>query len=682
MDHPDWTATRRTVLRGTAAAVGAGALAAHTTAQAAASSESLLVGRGISDATGEIAECGLMGYGRIDQQAAGLHQRLRARSFIVVDEATSKRVVLTVADSPLMFDSVHKAVLRRLRERYGDLYTEQNVLLSATHTHSGPGGYSHHFLYNATTFGFHEKTFTAVTDGIVESVERAHADLAPSTLVLTHGELRGASVNRSRDAFDLNTDDIRQFFPDAIDPQTSLLRVERDGEPVGAINWFPTHATSMCGDNRLVSADNKGYAAYRWEREVLGADYLAGDSGEFVAAFAQTNAGDMSPNLDLTPGTTPEDFGNTRDNGNRQFDAASRQLTQSGTPLVGGVDSRLVYVDLSNVLVRPEFTGDGQEHSTSKPVVGASMAAGSMEDGPAFPGFNEGENPFWNAVSDGVLFTVSPELAAAQAPKDCVAPLGEMNRIYPWVQEKVPVQLVRIGQLYLIGIPGEVTIGAGYRLRRTVADIVGANVADVLVAGYSNAYIHYVTTPEEYDSQQYEGGSTLFGRWELPALQQVSAALATAMRDGEQLPLGPVPPDHSAKQLALQPPIIVDAPQVGRRFGDVLTEPNESYRAGETVVTVFCGAHPGNKLHRNGTHLEVQRESGGSWTRVHDDGDWATKLHWERDGVAASTVTITWDVPGDVEPGTYRVLYLGEAKVVGGAITPISGTSRAFTVGR
>lgn len=683
MDHRDWTASRRAVLRGTAAAAGAGALGAHATAPAnAASSDSLLVGRGISDATGEIAECGLMGYGRVDQQAAGLHQRLRARSFIVVDETTGKRIVLTVADCPMIFDSVHKAVLRRLRERYGDLYTEQNVLLTATHTHSGPGGYSHHFLYNATTFGFHEKTFSAVTDGIVESVERAHDDLAPSTVVLTHGELYGASVNRSRDAFDLNTDDIKHFFPDAVDPQTSLLRVERDGEPVGVINWFPTHGTSMCGDNRLVSADNKGYAAYHWERELLGTDYLEGDSDGFVAAFAQTNAGDMSPNLDLTPGTTPEDFGETRANGNRQFDAAARQLTQDGTPLVGGVDSRLVYVNLSDVPVRPEFTGDGQEHSTSKPVVGASMAAGSMEDGPAFPGFNEGENPFWNAVSDGVLFTVSPELADAQAPKDCVAPLGEMNRIYPWVQEKVPVQLVRVGQLYLIGIPGEVTIGAGYRLRRTVAEIVGADVANVLVAGYSNAYIHYVTTPEEYDSQQYEGGSTLFGRWELPALQQVSAALATAMRDGEQLPLGPVPPDHSDKQLVLQPSIIVDAPQLGRRFGDVLTEPNESYRAGETMVTVFCGAHPGNKLHRNGTHLEVQRANGGSWTRIHDDGDWATKLHWARAGVAASTVTITWDVPGDVEPGTYRVLYRGEAKTLTGAITPISGTSRTFSVVR
>lgn len=41
-----------------------------------------------------------------------------------------------------------------------------------------------------------------------------------------------------------------------------------------------------------------------------------------------------------------------------------------------------------------------------------------------------------------------------------------------------------------------------------------------------------MTTPEEYLEQRYEGGSTLFGRWELCALMQTVAELAEAMRDG------------------------------------------------------------------------------------------------------------------------------------------------------
>ncbi|MCK8681333.1 neutral/alkaline ceramidase [Streptomyces lichenis] len=686
MTPPPPAPSRRTVLQ-TGAALGLGAAgAASGTAEAAARESGTaegggyLVGRGIADATGEVAEVGMMGYGRFDQQAAGLHTRLRARAFAVVDRASGERVLLIVADSPMIFSSVHQAVLRRLAEKYGGLYTEQNVLITATHTHAGPGGYSHHVLYNTTTSGFHARTFEAVAAGLVEAAQRAHEDLAPSELILTREQLHGVSVNRSRTAFDRNPAEVRAHFPDAVDPLSTVLRIERGGRAVGAVNWFAVHGTSMSGDNRLISADNKGYAAYHWEREVERVDYLDGRPPAFVSAFAQTNAGDMSPNLDLKPPTTPADFARTRESGLRQYEAAAGQLARAGTRLEGGVDSRLVYVDLSKTEVGPEFTGDGRGHTTSTPCIGASMAAGSMEDGPAFPGFQEGENPFFDLVSQALVYNASPELRQAQAPKAVFVPIGLLNGVYPWVQEQVPVQLVRIGRLYLVGVPGEVTIAAGLRLRRTVAAITGSELDDVLVAGYANAYFHYVTTPEEYDAQQYEGGSTLFGRWQLPALQQTVAALATAMRDGRRLPLGPVPPDLSGRQISLQPGVVVDAPQLFHRFGDVLSPPRETYRAGEVVEAVFAGAHPGNDLHRGGTFLEVQREEGGGWRTVADDGDWATRFHWRRDGTAASRTTVTWEIPAGTPPGRYRLRYHGDAKSLTGRITPITGTTGGFSV--
>ncbi len=640
-----------------------------------------LVGRGVADATGEIAEVGLMGYGRLDQQAEGLHTRLRARSFVIAHPATGERVLLVVVDAPMIFSSVRQEVLRRLADEYGDRYTDRNVLITATHTHAGPGGQSHHLLYNLTTLGFHEKTFDAVTDGIVESVREAHDDLAPSTLRLTHGELTNASANRSREAFARNPAADREHFPDGIDPRTSLLRIQRRGEPVGALNFFATHNTSMSGDNRLVSGDNKGYAAHHWEHDVAGVEHGGTDDGPpgFVAAFAQTNAGDMTPNLDLTPPSTPEDVARTREIGRRQYEAAAAQLDAPAAPLRGPVDSRLVHVDLSDVTVRPEFTGDGRTHRTCAPAVGAAMAAGSTEDGPAFPGFSEGENPLWDLVSDSVLYTASPELKDCQAPKDIAVPIGAMNAVYPWVQERVPVQLVRIGGLYLVGIPAEVTVTAGLRLRRTVADIVGADLSDVLVAGYSNAYAHYVTTPEEYDAQHYEGGSTLFGRWQLPALRQTSARLATALRDGTELPPGPAAPDLSDRQLSLQPPVVLDAPPAGHGFGDVLTGPRPTYLPGERVRVTFAGAHPNNDLHRGGTYLEVQRRTGHGWRTVAVDGDWSTTLRWARRGIAASEVTVTWDVPEGAD-GTYRIRYHGDAKNALGRVSPFTGTSGEFRV--
>jgi len=54
---------------------------------------------------------------------------------------------------------------------------------------AGPTGPGRH--------GFRPRTSGAIVDGITESAVRAHGDLAPAGLYLTHGELHDASINRS-----------------------------------------------------------------------------------------------------------------------------------------------------------------------------------------------------------------------------------------------------------------------------------------------------------------------------------------------------------------------------------------------------------------------------------------------------------------------------------------------------
>lgn len=59
-------------------------------------------------------------------------------------------------------------VLERLRDKYGGLYTEQNVALSGTHTHSGPSGYLQYLVYGVLSLGFYKPSFDALVDGVVE----------------------------------------------------------------------------------------------------------------------------------------------------------------------------------------------------------------------------------------------------------------------------------------------------------------------------------------------------------------------------------------------------------------------------------------------------------------------------------------------------------------------------------
>ncbi|ACU69609.1 Neutral/alkaline nonlysosomal ceramidase [Catenulispora acidiphila DSM 44928] len=635
-----------------------------------------LAGRGIADITGEIAECGLLGYGLPEQQAAGLHTRLRARAFALADG--ERRMLLVICDLPLVFSSVTQAVLRRLPA----VYTEANVVISATHTHCGPGGYSHHAVYNGTTGGFRPQTFRAIVDGIVEAARRAIADLRPATLRLNRGELHDASVNRSRRAFERNPSADKAAFPDAVDPATTLLTIERDGLPVALIDWFAVHNTSMTNRNRLVSADNKGYAAYHWEREVSGFDYLAEDAEPaLVTAFAQTNAGDMSPNLNLRPGSGPteDEFENTRIIGTRQYEAAAKLLAgrENAEVLDGGLDHRLVHVDMADVRVSPRFSGDGLPHRTSHAVPGATAFAGALPDGPTGWRFVHPEiNPFLDTVSRDGIYRLARRLRETQAPKTLAAPISLLNRIVPFGQEILPIQLLRIGSLYLLCLPFEVTIVAGLRLRRTVAEASGTDPDHVIVMGYANAYGHYVTTPEEYDAQMYEGASTLFGRWQLPALQQNAARLATAMREGRQIAPGRAAPDLSARHRRQPTPPRADGRPPTVDIGEELSFAWDE----KTLAVEFAAVHPFHDPRRGGTYYEIQRREGLYWHRIADDGDWSTRMRWTRlpspHDTTLSKVRIEWRVPPETPRGRYRLVYRGDTGQVA-----FEARSREFDLG-
>ncbi|WP_124271501.1 neutral/alkaline ceramidase [Streptomyces sp. ADI96-02] len=665
-----------------AVSLGAPSPAAASDAAAASADGGYLVGRGIADVTGEAAETGMMGYSSFDQKTSGIHQRQRSRAFVVADRSTGKRVVYVNADLAMIFQSVQQGVIARLKERYGSLYDEANVLLSATHTHSGPGGYSHHVAYNLSVLGFQSATYRAVVDGIVESVAKAHDDLKPGTVSLGTGTLTNASVNRSRTAFDRNPASDRAAFPGAIDPAMTVLRFRQGDKDAGAISWFATHNTSITNKNTLISPDNKGYASYAWEHDREGVRYLDNTPG-FVAAFPNTNAGDMSPNLNLKPGSGPteDEFENARIIGERQLDKA-REIYRDAKPIGGGVDSRMTYVDMENVTVSGAYTPDGQERRTCPAVVGASTLAGSVEDGPAIPGFEEGTRTPVAGIIDALRIDTPSWLATCQYPKASLIPTGLLSNVHPVTPKILPLQIVKLGELYLVAGPGEFTITSGLRVRRTVAQQLGVPLDRVLLQGYANSYSQYVTTPEEYDAQQYEGGSTLYGRYTLPAYQQEFARVAASLKQGTALDRGTTPPDESGRQFTFQTGVVYDNPPPNHSFGSVMSPPSASYARGATATVEFATGHPKNNLRRGGTFLEVQRLVDGTWVRVLDDGDWATTYRWKRiNGLTGtSKATITWKIAADTVPGDYRIVHHGDAKNLLGKITPFTGTSPVFKV--
>lgn len=648
------------------------------TAAAAASQEPYLVGAGVGDITGEPAEVGFMGYGDSKQKGSGLMNRQYARAFEIQDRATGKSNLIVVLDQLTGTESVREEILKQVRAKYGDAYGESNIMITANHTHATPGGVTRYSLYNVTTLGWHKDTFDATVNGAMKAIDAAHADLAPGSLKISQSKVTNVGVNRSMTALNNDPADLKNELVDGVDPTNVTLRLERGGKTHALINWYAIHPTSLPTTNTLVSSDNKGYAQWLLEHEDHGIDRNQGTGDGFVAAFANSNTGDVSPNTALKPGTGPtnDPFTNMKIQGKKQADAVRDHLATSGETVSGGVDSAIQYNDFSRISVSPEFSGTGQWERTCDASLGQSFAAGSVEDGGGgLPTFGEGvgADPFFNALAKA-SYNVSPSLKACQYPKDNLLAVGAFDA----VQEKLPVQIMRFGDYYILGMPGEMTGAAGVQYRKDAAKLFGVDESHIILQGYTNAYAHYVTTPEEYDSQQYEGGATPFGRYTHPAFRQVLNTVGTSMRDGKDLPLGEKAPLQPVVNSA-QGKVLYDLPGAGRSYGDQVTAPVNTARGG-TVSAEFVGAHPNNNMHHEGTYLEVQRQTDQGWEYVTGDNDPETSFNWKRRLAAQSRVTLKWNVPQDAAPGTYRFVYHGDAKNGSGRITPFTGYSSPFTV--
>ena len=147
---------------------------------AAAPSDKYLIGVGKADVTGPVVEIGFAGYANTDQVGTGLRQRLHSRAFIVADVKNPKdRFVYLVLDTQSGDTATRYGVLEGLKalgSEY-DVYGHNNLALTGTHSHAGPGAWFNYLLPQVTSLGFSKQSYQALVDGAVLSIKRAHENL-------------------------------------------------------------------------------------------------------------------------------------------------------------------------------------------------------------------------------------------------------------------------------------------------------------------------------------------------------------------------------------------------------------------------------------------------------------------------------------------------------------------------
>ncbi|KAI1260210.1 Neutral/alkaline nonlysosomal ceramidase [Xylariaceae sp. FL1019] len=694
-------------------------------ARASATGDKYLIGVGKADITGPVVEINFAGYADLSQVGTGVRQRIFARAFIVGDvNNPDDRFVYVNIDTQGGDTAVRYGILQGVAALGDDyaVYGQSNIAVVGTHSHSGPGAWFNYLLPQITSLGFDKQSYQAIVDGAVLSIQRAHESLTEGYLDYGTVDVEDSNLSRSLYAYMNNPAEEREQYSDTVDKEMTVLRFQRasDSKDIGILTWFPVHGTSVYQNNTHVTGDNKGVAALMFEKAMVG---VATAADGFVAGFSQANVGDTTPNTlgawcddgsgemctyenstcngtsQACHGRGPQfaklDLGvsSCLEIGTNQYNGARSvydSLDSSATPVVGS--SVKAFHFFQNMTFWDFQLPNGTQVQTCPAALGYSFAAGTT-DGPGAFDFTQADSgdpsasPVWAVVSS-LLRAPSPAQKACQGSKPVLLDVGEIDTPYAWSPNIVDIQMFRVGQFVMIVAPGEATTMAGRRWRSAIAD-AAADITDatpkVVIGGPANTYAHYITTPEEYEIQRYEGASTLYGPHELPAYINLTVSNIgyLAPDSTSSPPPGPSPPDNHDNSLSFITGVVQDNAPLGQKFGQVTAQPSATYARGAVVNTTFVGANPRNNLRLEGTFAAIEQlgSDGTTWTRVRDDTDWSLVYTWTRTNevLGYSSVVISWETESTATPGTYRTVYYGDSKaLLTGTITAFTGTSNSF----
>jgi len=231
-----------------------------------ASAGELKAGVGRADLTPPVGTP-LGGYGdRRGRPSTGVHDPIHAKALVLDDGTTRLAIVATdlVGSSPHM--------TRRVAEACG--IPREQLMICASHTHSGPGAYGRGIFPEVVLGKYDPKVEDRLVEGMTSAVRKAVASLQPAGLAVGESELPGFMRNRRK---------VRLK-----DPALWVMRVDsRDGKPLAALVDLTAHGTVLDEKNMHLSGDWMAATQAYLEREVPG----------LTALYANGAEGDISPNI-------------------------------------------------------------------------------------------------------------------------------------------------------------------------------------------------------------------------------------------------------------------------------------------------------------------------------------------------------------------------------------------------
>ncbi len=383
---------------------------------------------------------------------------------------------LVLLKIPMVFseDSLTIAMLADLKDRYG-LDLTGRVITGATHTHHGPG----RFWRIPDALGL------AGIDSADDEVIHMMAGKMADTVKLAMDDLGdaewGYSIINDWDPQDQVYRDRRSVNDSrwGKDPRLTLFSVRRPGgNPMAIIANFGMHGTILGTSNTLLSED----AAGGFEQEFESA-LFAHFGTPVTGMFMQAGGGDAAPSGGHL---------------GHQDEQRARVLGKVGGEIITAAIDNITYSSQTDLAVRSRtiavkhawIYGDSGEFD-QKP--GKPYEYGTLQCAidPAENKSQEGENK--SCVALGPLFQ------NLKVP----VPNPELNQLY--------LTMARLGPLFFMTLPGEPTHSLTEYARLQMAELTADH--DVMVVGYSQDHLLYLTHPDDWYMGGYEAEFSIWGPW-------------------------------------------------------------------------------------------------------------------------------------------------------------------------
>jgi neutral ceramidase len=421
------------------------------------SMERLRVGIGHVDITPP-SPTPMEGYIERSGVSQGVHDRLFAKA-AVLEDASGKKVAVISVDLIGVGKWIVDFARKGIESRIG--IPRKNVMIAATHTHSGPRGVVDFFTgEDAFSKGLFSRALSEkVGNGIVEAVASADKNLEKAKIGLGRGKVTGLCSNRRS--------------PDGpFDPELCVLKMEsaEGGHSIGCIVNYACHPTVLGPDNLFFSADFPAYvrdtvqSTLRKKRreaevEVL---YLNGASGNVSTRFTRREA--------------------TFAEAERIGDALGSEVLKV-IKAVNKMNGEVEVSTTSEVIMLPQRKLPPLDFVKNDLRHGEEM----LEQLKA-RGASGGETRVVESLIEGAKGLLGAYDYASK---------------FEGREFEVEIQVFRLGEVVtLCAVPAELFVELGLEIKK---DLKAMNP---LIVGYANGFIGYVLTEEAHREGGYESLST------------------------------------------------------------------------------------------------------------------------------------------------------------------------------